>query len=381
MAAIFGTFKKAWDNTGKKNYVQVISTVSFTKDSGYLSVGSSASVVGSAVPLTSSKTSVLRAYGDDNAAVLGATAVRASVSRFLCTVSQTGETSMFGSHGQFKVKAPIDCTLTSGNRAGSWNYCELAGTALKTITLSGANKFTGGAFGMAEWDGVGSLTISASHIFGAFGALTNVVKGAGTFTRTGIFAAYSTMNNATASYSAFDYGMYMAAGSVTQAIYANCDVMGAAGRVAQFYGTCAAPAMTDGYGAVEVDLTISGTAGDTFAANAFSSWVNIPTGTVGAGKYICAQNNGVYEASAATVTNAKIIFGMRAQKLIADTDSLSFPFSINTNNTAITAVFDVNNATDMGWVDGVLSSATGDGHIPLFRDAAGVVHYVNTYVA
>lgn len=144
----------------------------------------------------------------------------------------------------------------------------------------------------------------------------------------------------------------------------------------------AAPNMNDGYGVVEIDHTITGTAGaSSFPVSALSSWVNIPSGTVGAGKYVCAQNNGIYEDAAATVTNAKIIFGMRAQKLIADTDSLSFPFSLNTNNTAITALFDVNNATDMGWVDGVLSSATGDGHIPLFRDAAGVVHYVNTYVA
>jgi hypothetical protein len=189
------------------------------------------------------------------------------------------------------------------------------------------------------------------------------------------------MNNATASYSAFDYGMYMAAGSVTQAFYANCDVMGANGRIAQFIGSSAAAAMDDGYGAVEIDMTITGTAGSNFSGCALSSWVNIPSGTVGSGKYVCAQNNGVYEDAAATITGAKIVFGMRAQKLLGDTDAVSFPFSLNTNNTAITAVFDVNNATDMGWIDGVLSSATGDGHIPLFRDAAGAVHYVNTYTA
>jgi len=153
------------------------------------------------------------------------------------------------------------------------------------------------------------------------------------------------------------------------------------GRAIKVSTSQAAAAMDDGYGVVEIDHTITGTAATTFCTSAMSTWVNIPSGTVGAGKYVCAQNNGVYEASAATITNAKIIFGMRAQKLLDDTDALSFPFSLNTNNTAITAVFDVNNATDMGWIDGVLSSATGDGHIPLFRDAAGQVHYVNTYIA
>jgi len=140
--------------------------------------------------------------------------------------------------------------------------------------------------------------------------------------------------------------------------------------------------MNDGYGVVEIDVSMTGTAGSSaFPMSALSSWVNIPSGTVGAGKMVCAQNNGIYEASAATITDAKIVFGMRAQYLCEDTDGLRFPFALNTNNAAITALFDVPNATDMGWVDGVLANETGDGHIPLFRDAAGIVHYVNTYVA
>jgi hypothetical protein len=142
----------------------------------------------------------------------------------------------------------------------------------------------------------------------------------------------------------------------------------------------AAAAMEDGYGIVEIDHTITGTAASVFSGCALSAWVNIPSGTVGSGKYVCAQNNGVYEDAAATITGARIIFGMRCQKILGDTDATSFPFSINTNNTAITALIDVNNITDLGWVDAALSGTTQDGHIPLFRDNAGVVHYVNTYI-
>ena len=141
----------------------------------------------------------------------------------------------------------------------------------------------------------------------------------------------------------------------------------------------AAANMNDGYGVVEIDHTITGTMGATGFANAFSSWVNIPSGTVGAGKYVCAQNNGIYEDAAATVTNAKLIFGMRAHKIVADTDSLSFPFSINTSNTAITALFDVPNTTDMGWTTG--AGSAGGGKIPFMRDANGTILYVNTYTS
>lgn len=147
------------------------------------------------------------------------------------------------------------------------------------------------------------------------------------------------------------------------------------GRIADLHGSIANGNLGDGYGAVEVDLTMTGTAAGHNAAT--SSWVNIPTGTVGAGNYVCAMNNGVYEASAATITNAKIIFGMRAQKILGDTDALSFPFSVNTNNTAITAIFDVNNLTDMGQTTNAGSDAGT--LVPLMRDAGGTIKYVKLY--
>ena len=149
------------------------------------------------------------------------------------------------------------------------------------------------------------------------------------------------------------------------------------GRAIKVSTSQANAAMQDGYGVVEIDHTITGTAASSFSGCPLSSWVNIPSGTVGAGVYVCAQNNGVYEAAAATITNAKIVFGMRAQKLLDDTDAKSFPFSINTNNTAITALFDINNNTDLGWATGAASA--GVGKIPFSRDANGNLLYVNVY--
>jgi hypothetical protein len=221
---IFNTFEKV--SSSGVPYTQIVNRVDiasggslrFTTAADYLSIGTSSSTYGSGLKLTSSKTSVLRAYADDGAAVIGDAAVRSGVFRFLNTVSQTGETSMFGAQAQFKIKAPLDNTLTSGNRAGSWNYCEIAGTTSKTVTLSGPAKFTGGCFGMADWDGVGTLVISSGHVFGGFGALTNVTKTGGTFTRTGTFAGFATLNNGASSYYPFDYGLYMPADSVVAGI-------------------------------------------------------------------------------------------------------------------------------------------------------------------
>jgi hypothetical protein len=150
--------------------------------------------------------------------------------------------------------------------------------------------------------------------------------------------------------------------------------MGATGRIAKLYGSCANAAITDGYGAVEIDLTLSGTSADHTAA--LSSWINITTGTATAGHFICAQSNGVYEVTAATVTNAKIIFGMRMTKFMEDTDGLCFPFSLNTNNTAITALIDCQNISDLGSASG---KSTTSLYAPYCRDAAGNIRYVLLY--
>ncbi len=82
---------------------------------------------------------------------------------------------------------------------------------------------------------------------------------------------------------------------------------------------------------------------------------------------------------AATITGAKVIFGMRCQKILDDTDAYCFPLSVNTNNTAITAFVDVNNHSDLGWTTG--AGSAGGGKIPFMRDAAGNLLYVNTYTS
>lgn len=107
------------------------------------------------------------------------------------------------------------------------------------------------------------------------------------------------------------------------------------------------------------------------------SWANVNSGTVGAGKYLCAQDNGVWEAVGATITGAKIIYGMRMEAILGDTDALVFPFSSNNNNQPITALFDCNNITDLGTT--AVSKTTTSTYLPIARDAGGNLRYVLLY--
>jgi len=137
--------------------------------------------------------------------------------------------------------------------------------------------------------------------------------------------------------------------------------------------------LTDGYGANEFDLTLTGTMPGSNAC--LSAWVNVgasATINVG-GAYTCAMNVGVYEGAATELANARIIFGMRMQKLITDTPDRACPFSVNTNNTGITAIFDVQTRTDLSDDDADGESYTADGWVPLYIDNGGNVRYIRTY--
>jgi hypothetical protein len=135
-------------------------------------------------------------------------------------------------------------------------------------------------------------------------------------------------------------------------------------------------ALTDGYGIVECDLTLTGTCTNHNAA--LSAWVNINTGTTGA-YMVCAQTNGVYEASGGTLTNTTVIFGMRMQSLLAEAPSQSFPFSCVSNTNVITALFSCNaGSSDMGTVANAGSDTSK--LVPLYKETStGTTYYVKLY--
>lgn len=84
---------------------------------------------------------------------------------------------------------------------------------------------------------------------------------------------------------------------------------------------------------------ISGTMGGTFVYGG-GFWINVEDNFVDAAGFVCAQDNGIYEATATTLTNAKYIYGMRMESVLTSTPSGGlFPFSTNTNNMLISSIF------------------------------------------
>jgi hypothetical protein len=185
-------------------------------------IGANASVVGSGFPLTKTLSAAMRVYADCGAVHYeDGSAVRTAVFRNLLTLAQPHDASVFGAQNQIKIVATGDVTHVMGNRCGSWNYCEIAVSSGKTLTLQGAHKITGACFGMVSADGPGAVTISADHTLAAFGALSNVcstVGGLGTFTETGKFCAFTARCNDNTYYRRFSIGMYLPATAVTQGL-------------------------------------------------------------------------------------------------------------------------------------------------------------------
>jgi hypothetical protein len=170
--------------------------------------------------------------------------------------------------------------------------------------------------------------------------------------------------------------------NTTQAIEVACSAIGATGRLAKFAGTVTNGALTDGYGAFEVELTMAGTSTDYVAAS--STWVNMAASSSAGSNMVCAQNNGIWVASTGTpMASATAIIGMRMQYVAegGENPGALYLFSTNIYDNALTAMFHVNAAADITWAGGTKSGGTA-GNFPIFRDvSAGVTHYVNTYTA
>jgi hypothetical protein len=131
-------------------------------------------------------------------------------------------------------------------------------------------------------------------------------------------------------------------------------------------------------GYVESDLY--GTAAG--AVYGFGSWINFDVDAKCGSNMFCAQDNGIYAPSAmgSDISSAKLVIGMRMELVIADGQNPGslFLFSTNIFSNAVTALFDVNAAVDIGFATG--AATTNVGKIPLFRDeSAGKTWYVNVY--
>ena len=150
-------------------------------------------------------------------------------------------------------------------------------------------------------------------------------------------------------------------------------------RTLEFAGSMAAGNLGDGYGATELELTITGTlAGQ---VTGMSNWINVAASTVCGSNRVVAQDNGIYVSATGTPMASAIgIIGMRMQYVAeggGDPGALHL-FDTNIYDNALTSLFRVNAIADMG---GSPTAASGNDYkVPLFYDqTADQLWYVNIY--
>lgn len=185
----------------------------------------------------------------------------------------------------------------------------------------------------------------------------------------------------------WQYGLYMPASTVTTGISINGATTGiqvtgtgavAASKAITTAGwTISNANLTDGIGAIEADLTLTGLVAGSVAA--LSSWVNMASVTTGV-NLVCAQTNGLWSGASGVLTNGTFIFGMRAQCLLQTNGgavgATFYPFSIVNNTNVTTAMILCNDATsDLGEQATAVGAET---MIPLFSDNEGI-RYVKVY--
>ena len=219
--------------------------------------------------------------------------------------------------------------------------------------------------------GGGCNNVAQFYMIGSSCTIDNIVnvrQGAGTVTN-GILVD-GTMTT----------GISIAA-TLTNALSISGTLAAATGRGIKSAVTINNGAITDGYGANEFDLTLTGTTADHCAA--LSSWVNMATGTHGTGGLtITPMSVGIWEDSAAVITGGCLIFGMRMQAIIGDTDPKRLcMFSVNVSGDTLHSIFDCTGvpSVTMGYTADDSASAAMLGQVPLFTDSNDKVYYVRVY--
>lgn len=155
------------------------------------------------------------------------------------------------------------------------------------------------------------------------------------------------------------------------------------GRIAKFDGTVLTPSFGDGYGAFECNLNIgTGAAPGYVAVGSF--WINlgVATTTFSAGNCMSPLDVGVWGITGMTMTNSKIIMGLKMSCVIDDGANPGSLFLFNTNiySNALTAIFDINTVVDFTATSGAAS--TGAYKLPFLKErSTGTTWYMNIYTS
>ena len=136
-------------------------------------------------------------------------------------------------------------------------------------------------------------------------------------------------------------------------------------------------AMGDGMGAVEIDVTSTGSDANFNAA--LSAWMSI--NSITGGNLVTPMSVGIWENGASgDVSSSPIIMGMRMQCTLTNAPSYVALFSVNSNAAGNPdAVFSIGTPADLGITETANEAGACFAYIPMYRDAGGNIRYVRVY--
>ena len=283
----------------------------------------------------------------------------------------TGATTPAG-YSLYGVKSQLRIYAVGGSATSISNWA--AAGVLGVLEVSGATTtFQSGCVAAAGYFNV-ALTTTTAIASGAVVAGVAITSASAAITNS--TAAYYGAYISKSSTVAFDCGVKIASGSCLTGVDVTIAALPAGDAYSGVKCVVSAAAPNNSYGAAAYfETNTTGTYATNFLYG-MGSWVNVISGTAKSGGYICAQDNGVYYG-AGTLTGARVIFGLRAEVPVSMAAAGRVcPFSINTNNVAITALFDVNNIGDLGSAS---SKSTTNTYLPICIDNAGSIRYVLLY--
>ena len=143
----------------------------------------------------------------------------------------------------------------------------------------------------------------------------------------------------------------------------------AAERASRQRAIVATPAMPDGYGVWESDLTVTGLATGAIAER--SDWINLGTDATVPG-YMFVHTDGIWDGSA-TLTTAAIAWA-KYTCMLASNPAWNSLWELNFDgaNSVIDSIFNVNNAAlSLGYIAGSVSTVIGS--VPFFSTAHGAL--------
>ena len=150
-------------------------------------------------------------------------------------------------------------------------------------------------------------------------------------------------------------------------------------RAMKISSTQATPNMADGYGVIEKELTITGTATGLIAGE--SSWINLGTSAVIPSNCF-VHNDGIWDGTA-TLTTAVIAWA-KYQCILSSNPLRSVLWDLNFSgaNSEIDAMFQVNDGSlALGYAADATTDSTKCGDIPFMIDSNGSIKYIRLYDA